>query len=199
MKFKDGIKEKNVIIRCGADKFLPFAITFGIYIILFGTVSPGGGFQGGVIVASAALLLYLGYGYKIAKKVINTEVLRIGEAIGASAYVILGLAGIFAGRNFAANIWYDNGEVGDLISAGTITFMGYAVGFKVLTGVGFLILLLLGVLGIAAGAREEEEEISGEADIVDAAEETAQEEAPAEEAAAEVPAAAVPAEKEETV
>ena len=63
MKFKDGIKERNIIVKCGADMFLPFALLFGIYIILFGTVSPGGGFQGGVMVASAALLLYLGYGY----------------------------------------------------------------------------------------------------------------------------------------
>ena len=57
MKFKEGITEKNVIVKCGSDKFLPFAVTFGIYIIMFGTISPGGGFQGGVIVASAALLL----------------------------------------------------------------------------------------------------------------------------------------------
>ena len=54
MKFKDGIKERNIIIKCGADKFLPFALTFGLYIILFGTISPGGGFQGGVCVASGS-------------------------------------------------------------------------------------------------------------------------------------------------
>ena len=77
MKFKEGITEKNVIVKCGADKFLPFAVTFGIYIIMFGTISPGGGFQGGVIVASAALLLYLGYGYNVAKRAISTEVLRV--------------------------------------------------------------------------------------------------------------------------
>ena len=41
MKFKEGITEKNVIIKCGADKFLPFALTFGLYIILFGTIYPG--------------------------------------------------------------------------------------------------------------------------------------------------------------
>jgi multicomponent Na+:H+ antiporter subunit B len=146
MKFKDGIKEQNVIIKCGADKFLPFALTFGIYIILFGTVSPGGGFQGGVCVASGALLLYLGYGYNIATKAINTEVLRINEAIGASLYVILGLLGIAFGLNFARNIFFDMGNVGDLLSAGTITFMGYAVGYKVLCGVGFLLLLMLGLL-----------------------------------------------------
>jgi multicomponent Na+:H+ antiporter subunit B len=146
MKFKDGIKEQNVIIKCGADKFLHFALTFGIYIILFGTVSPGGGFQGGVCVASGALLLYLGYGYNIATRAINTEVLRINEAIGASLYVILGLLGIAFGLNFARNIFFDMGNVGDLLSAGTITFMGYAVGYKVLCGVGFLLLLMLGLL-----------------------------------------------------
>ncbi len=155
MKFKEGITEKNIIVKCGADKFLPFALVFGIYIIMFGTISPGGGFQGGVIVASAALLLYLGYGFNLAKKAINTEVLRVNEAIGASLYVVLGLIGIVAGANFCRNIFFNNGQVGDLISAGTITFMGYAVGYKVLCGVGFLLLLMLSML--APGVDEEEE------------------------------------------
>ena len=153
--FKKGITEKDTIVRCGADRFLPFATVFGIYIILFGTVSPGGGFQGGVIVASAAILLYLGYGYKTATKAINTEVLRVNEALGASLYVVLGLLGLLAGANFCRNIFFNNGQVGDLISAGTITFMGVTVGYKVLTGVGFLVLLMLGLL--APDADEEEE------------------------------------------
>lgn len=146
MRFKDGIKEKNIIVKCGADKFLPFAITFGLYVILFGTVSPGGGFQGGVIVASAAIMIYLGYGFHIVSRALRSETLRVGEALGASLYVFLGLLGIIGGANFCRNIFFDNGEVGDLISAGTITYMSYAVGFKVLTGVGFLLLLLLGIL-----------------------------------------------------
>lgn len=156
MKFKSGISEKNVIMKCGADMMLPFAVVFGIYIILFGTVSPGGGFQGGVMVAAAAVLLYLAYGYNTAKQAINTEVLRVGEACGATLYVILGLCGLFVGANFCRNIFFDNGAVGDLISAGTITFMGFSVGFKVLTGVGFLLLLMMSLL--APGADDEEEE-----------------------------------------
>ena len=149
MKFKDGIKEKNIIIKCGADRFLPFAVTFGLYVILFGTVSPGGQpFPSGVDdgFASAALLLYLGYGYNVVTRVIHPETLRIGEALGAALYVILGAIGIAAGANFCRNIFFDNGEVGEMISAGTITFMSYTVGFKVLTGVGFLLLLMLGLL-----------------------------------------------------
>ncbi len=158
MKFRNGITEKNVIMKCGADMMLPFAVVFGIYIILFGTVSPGGGFQGGVMVASAALLLYLAYGYKGAKDAINTEVLRVSEALGATLYVIFGLCGLFVGANFCRNIFFDNGAVGDLISAGTITFMGYSVGFKVLTGVGFLLLLMMGLLAPDTDDEEEDEE-----------------------------------------
>lgn len=158
MKFKNGITEKNVVVKCGADMMLPFALVFGIYIILFGTVSPGGGFQGGVMVAAAAVLLYLGYGYNTAKGAINTEVLRVGEACGATLYVILGLCGIVLGGLFCRNVFFNNGAIGDLISAGTITYMGYSVGFKVLTGVGFLLLLMMSLLAPDSDEEEEEEE-----------------------------------------
>ena len=146
MKLKNGIEPREIIVKCGADFFLPFAIVFGLYIILFGTVSPGGGFQGGVMVAAACLLLYLGYNYQTASKAINLEVLRVNEAVGASLYVLLGVCGVVMGFNFCRNVFYNIGEVGDLISAGTITFMSYSVGYKVLTGVGFLLLLMLGLL-----------------------------------------------------
>ncbi|MBR5741066.1 MAG: MnhB domain-containing protein [Firmicutes bacterium] len=157
MKFRSGIRERSIIVKCGADTFLPFAVCFGVYIILFGTVSPGGGFQGGVMVASAALLLYLGYGFNIATKALKPEVLRVNEACGATLYVILGLLGIFLGANFCRNVFFNDGNVGDLISAGTITFMGYSVGYKVLTGVGFLLLLMLGLLAPDSDEDDEEE------------------------------------------
>ena len=155
MKFKSGITEKNIIVKCGADKFLPFALVFGIYVILFGTISPGGGFQGGVIAASACLLLYLGYGYNTTVKAISMEVLRVNESVGAVLYVVLGVIGVAFTANFCANILANLGQAGDLISAGTITFMSYSVGYKVMTGVGFLLLLMLGLL--APGSDDEEE------------------------------------------
>lgn len=164
MKFKHGIEEKNIIVKCGADKILPFALVFGIYIILFGTVSPGGGFQGGVIVASAAVLIYLGYGYKTASDAVKAEVLRVTESLGAVVYVVLGFAGIFAGAVFCRNIFFNNGQIGDMISAGNVTFMGYAVGIKVLTGIGFLVLLMLGLL-VPDLKTENDEYVSEEDDI----------------------------------
>lgn len=154
MKFKNGIKEKNIIVKCGADSLLPFALVFGFYIIVFGTVSPGGGFQGGVIVSAAALMLYLGYGHSTTTSAINEEFLRVNEAIGAIAYIVLALLGIFLAARFCENVLYQYFNIGDPLSAGTITYMSYAVGYKVLTGVGFLLLTMLGLL-IAEDKEEE--------------------------------------------
>ena len=156
MKYKNGIERRNIIVKSGADMMLPFAVVFGLYIILFGTVSPGGGFQGGVMVASACLLLYLGYGYRTAADSINMEVLRVGEAMGAILYTLLAVCGMVLGVRFCQNVFYDSSAVGDLLSAGTITYMSFSVGFKVLTGVGFLLLLMLGLLSPDDDDDEEE-------------------------------------------
>jgi multicomponent Na+:H+ antiporter subunit B len=147
MKLKEGIREKNVVVKCGADTFLPFALVFGLCVILLGTISPGGGFQGGVIVASACLLVYLGYGYDTTSKAIKISVLEVNESLGAILYVLLACCGIVFGVRFCENVFYNCGNIGDLISAGTITFMSFSVGYKVLTGIGFLLLLLLSLLG----------------------------------------------------
>ncbi|HPX70469.1 MAG TPA: MnhB domain-containing protein [Bacillota bacterium] len=152
-KMKEGINVKNIVIKCGADAILPFAIVFGFAVILFGSVSPGGGFQGGVITASAVLLLYLGYGTKIAKQAISSECLRVNEGIAAVVYVVLAGIALFMGASFCFNT-LKFGSMGEMLAGGTITFMTYAVGYKVLTGVGFLLLMMLGLL---AGKDEEEE------------------------------------------
>ncbi len=158
MRFKEGIEEQNVIVKCGADSMLPFTLTFGFYIIFFGTISPGGGFQGGVIVSAAVILLYLAYGYQTTTRAINPEFIRVNEAIGAILYVALALVGLFLGVRFCENVLFPYFHIGDPLSAGTITYMSYAVGYKVLTGVGFLLILMLGLL--VAGNGEDEKEVA---------------------------------------
>ncbi len=157
MKLKEGIKEKNIIVKCGADTFLPFATVFGLCVIMLGTISPGGGFQGGVIVASACLLVFLGYGYDTTSKAINHNVLEVNESIGAILYVLLACCGIVFGARFCENVFYNSSNIGDLLSAGTITFMSFSVGYKVLTGIGFLLLLLMSLLGMSDEQEEMEE------------------------------------------
>ena len=92
------------------------------------------------------LLLYLGYGFRGVATAVNMERMHKLEAAGALAYVFFGMLGIFCGYNFCRNVLYNSGSIGDLWSAGTISLMNYAVGFKVLTGVGFLLLLIIALL-----------------------------------------------------
>ncbi len=143
---KKNVKIRHVITKDAADIFTPLSLVFGFYIILHGNLSPGGGFQGGVMIAASVVLIYLGYGYETASNAINMEVIRKGEAVAAIAYTVLALLGIFYGLNFCRNVFFNDGAIGELLSAGTIAFMNYAVGFKVLTGVSFLILLMVSLL-----------------------------------------------------
>ena len=148
---KKNWKKDDLIVRSLADNYLPIAVVLGFYVILHGNISPGGGFQGGVLAASGVLLLYLGYGFRGIASALNMERMHKLEAIGALAYVFFGLLGIFAGYNFCRNILFDSGSIGDLWSSGTIALMNYAVSFKVLTGVGFLLLLIIALLATEPG------------------------------------------------
>ena len=57
------IKVKDIISKCGADALLPVVLVYIFYIILHGHLSPGGGFQGGVLAVAVIVLIYLGHGY----------------------------------------------------------------------------------------------------------------------------------------
>ncbi|MCL1905829.1 MAG: hypothetical protein FWG06_02340 [Clostridiales bacterium] len=142
------IKVKNIVLKCAADIFTPPALIFGFAVILHGQLSPGGGFQGGVIVASAVLLLFIGYGYRVTAGALNADALKKNEAFGASCYIALALVGLLSGAEFCGNV-VSKGHLGNLISSGTIMYMNYAVGYKVLTGVGCLLLILMSLLAPA--------------------------------------------------
>lgn len=155
---KKSIKSKNIIVKTAADVFMPIGLILGIYVILHGHLSPGGGFQGGVIVASAVVLVYFAYGNEGLKKTFKLDVLKKGEAIGALMYSAFAFIGIVFDSNFCKNIFMDfknPGKPGDLFSSGTIFFMNFSVGFKVLLGIGFLLLFMLGLL-VDSGNKENE-------------------------------------------
>lgn len=142
---------KNIIVKCAADMFIPLAIVFGFYVVLHGDTGPGGGFQGGVLIASAVLLLFLGYGKNAMQKAFNMDVLRKGEALAEITYVALALVGVGVGIYFCQNLFVDLSWYGTEIAS----LMNNAVGFNVMTGVGCLLYVMLGLL---AGHEEEEEE-----------------------------------------
>jgi len=138
MNEKKNITVKNTVLRCGADKLLPFVLVYMFYIILHGHLSPGGGFQGGVLMVAIVVLLVAGYGYEGAANTINRGFLHKFEGFASIVYIVIAMLGVFCGAYFCQNVLFNQGNIGDLYSAGTIFFMNLTVGAKVLAGVGVL-------------------------------------------------------------
>ena len=145
----NNIKVKgDVIIKCGTDKVIPFIFMYMFYVILHGHLSPGGGFQGGVLMVAAIAFIYMGYGYEGTAKCITRGFLHKFEGFASIAYIFFAMLGVFGGAYFCENVLFDHGNIGDLYSTGTILYMNVTVGAKVLAGVGVLGLTMLGLLAV---------------------------------------------------
>lgn len=105
-------------------------LVFGIYIVVHGQLTPGGGFQGGVLLASGFWLVYLAGGPELAKAVRSWGGITAAKAGGAAAYALIGLSALAVGRAFLAN-WLPLGEVGSVFSGGTVALLDLAVGCEV--------------------------------------------------------------------
>ena len=139
-------KQLNFIASCGCDAILPFALVYLFYIILHGHLSPGGGFQGGVLMVAVVVLLYMGHGYETTTKALSLNFMHKFEGFASIVYIVLAMLGIAFAGNFCYNAFYLEGGIGDLFSSGTIMYMNLTVGAKVLTGVGVLALSMVGLL-----------------------------------------------------
>ncbi|MEU1474723.1 MnhB domain-containing protein [Streptomyces sp. NPDC005760] len=118
-------------VRRYALLVLPVALLTGLYVIAHGQLSPGGGFQGGVVAATSLHLLYLGADYRALERVRPVALYETGDAIATSAYVVTGLAGLIGGTAFLANTVLPYGTFNTLSSAGTVPLLNAAVGMEV--------------------------------------------------------------------
>jgi len=120
-------------------------LLYGIYIVLHGHISPGGGFAGGVIIALSFIHLTLAYGKEMAFKRLSKSVVGIFESTGALAFLVIALLGLTAGYLFKN--FLPLGEPFSLFSAGTIPLSNIAISFKVWAGL-FAIFVALVLLRI---------------------------------------------------
>jgi multicomponent Na+:H+ antiporter subunit B len=113
-------------------------LVLGGYVVVHGHLTPGGGFQGGVILAAALLLVYVAGQVLALQRVRPVELVELSEAAGAAAFVLIALAGLVFGVAVMAN-FLPYGTLNSLLSAGTIPLLSVAVGVEV-TGAIALIL-----------------------------------------------------------
>lgn len=103
---------------------------FGLYISLHGQLTPGGGFQGGVILATGVVLVYICENTGAFCRITSHAAVEVTEALGAGAYAVIGIIPLLMGLPFLCN-FIPLGATGDVFSSGTIALISATVGVEV--------------------------------------------------------------------
>lgn len=125
-----GPEEVFESLRLTGYVLLPVTVLVGLYIVVHGHLSPGGGFQGGVVLATALHLSYLAGDYRTLERLRPLPAFDVAESLGAAAYLSVGLGGLVAGSALLQNV-LPQGRLGDLLSAGTVPVLNVAIGVEV--------------------------------------------------------------------
>ncbi len=116
----------SLIMRVGTDYLFPAAIVFGSYVFLHGHLTPGGGFPGGVIIASGFLMLFLAQMHYKADELW----IKVLESFAGMTYVLIGLIGLWKMGTFLGN-FLGRGVPNTILSAGIIPLIYIVIGIKV--------------------------------------------------------------------
>ncbi len=119
----------TLIVKTITDFVVGFIIVFGVYIVLYGHLTPGGGFAGGVIIACAFILAMLAHGKDVAFSKLPEKAAHIIDSGGALAFLLIGWFGVTVGAFFMNA--FGRGEVFRLLSSGMILPLNIAIAFKV--------------------------------------------------------------------
>jgi multicomponent Na+:H+ antiporter subunit B len=120
----------SVTIRAIALPAILLTTVFGFYIGLHGQLTPGGGFQAGVILATVPLLIYIAENTEAFRRITSHIAVELLDALGAASYALIGLSPLLFGLPLLTNI-LPLGTTGDVFSAGNIALISACVGVEV--------------------------------------------------------------------
>jgi multicomponent Na+:H+ antiporter subunit B len=109
---------------------IPLVVALGVYVVVHGHLTPGGGFQGGVVLAAGPAAILLGGRYLTLRRLAPEWALEALDSLGASAYALIGLGGLIFGSIYLKN-FLPLGHPGELLSAGMMPLNSIAVGLEV--------------------------------------------------------------------
>ena len=91
---------QDTIVRTVCRLLVPFIQLFGLYVIMHGHTSPGGGFQGGVILASSFILLAIADGIDAVHRRLSLKMLTVYMSTGVLLYAGIGVVCVLLGANY---------------------------------------------------------------------------------------------------
>jgi multisubunit Na+/H+ antiporter MnhB subunit len=134
----------TLIVKTVTRLTVGIILMYGIYIVLHGHLSPGGGFAGGVIIALSFVHLMLAFGKEAAFRKLSMPVASILESTGAILFISIAFLGLAGGYFFFHTL--GTGEPFSLFSAYTVLFSNIAISIKVGCGL-FLVLVSIALAG----------------------------------------------------
>ncbi|WP_306187311.1 MnhB domain-containing protein [Streptomyces sp. MK5] len=121
---------KSVAVRQAGLLMVPVVLLLGLWTVAYGYLTPGGGFQGGMVCAYAALLVWIAGSYRSHRRASPTSLVDAAEGTGAAAFIGVGLAAVVAGQAYLAG-FLPGGTTGTLASGGTIALLNWSTGLEV--------------------------------------------------------------------
>ena len=133
---------KTDIMDLVARKLAPYMLLFGFYLVSYGDLSPGGGFQGGVVIASGLILLALARDVESTERIFSSRRLSAAETVSYGLVLGAGIAGLVLGAGFLGD-FAGRGDGGRIVPAARFIFLlNLAIGIKVAAGAGLICMAL---------------------------------------------------------
>ena len=117
-------------LRATSLVLIPLIVALGVYIVVHGQLTPGGGFQGGIVLAAGPAVILLGGRYLTLKRMAPDWALEALDSFGAAAYTLIGLGGLIFASIYLKN-FLPLGHPGQLLSSGIMPLNSIAVGLEV--------------------------------------------------------------------
>jgi multicomponent Na+:H+ antiporter subunit B len=126
-------------VRMAALAFAGPVLVVGWFLTTHAQTTPSGGFQGGVVMSSALILIYLAGQFLVFRRLSPVDLTDAVEAVGAAGFVGVGLGALASGAAFLADVLPIGTSPGAVNSSGTIALISFFVGVEVAAG--FLLIL----------------------------------------------------------
>ncbi|MCK5736496.1 MAG: hypothetical protein KAH21_08460 [Spirochaetaceae bacterium] len=121
------VRKTGEILETASILLFPLVMTLGVYVFINGHLTPGGGFQGGAIMASGLVLLLLANPLKN----VQSRIFTVVESLSGITYIGIGIAGLILAGGFLDNRILPLGQFGTLLSAGVLPVIYILIGLKV--------------------------------------------------------------------
>ena len=117
-------------VRLVALTAVPVLVVLGLQIVAHGFITPGGGFQGGVVLASAFALVWLAGRYRAFRRLTPTWAADFAKGTGAGGYAVVGVTSLLLGTAYLNNFG-PLGTAGTLASGGSLVLLNLATALEV--------------------------------------------------------------------